>query len=86
MSHFTAGDVAGKRVLDLGRGTGELSFFVHELGATRVPHKASVMSLARRTLTPARYIFTRASSTELSPLVALDDRRLEGQAAQLRNF
>ena len=32
MSHFTAEDVAGKRVLDLGRGTGELSFFVHELG------------------------------------------------------
>ena len=31
---------------------------------TLVPHRASVMSSTRRTLTPARYISTSASSTE----------------------
>src|SRR4029434_7503885 len=36
------------------------------LGLTRVPHKASVMSSTRRTLTSAKYISTSASSTELS--------------------
>ncbi len=34
------------------------------LADTRVPHSACVMSSTRRTLTPARYISTRASSTE----------------------
>ena len=33
---------------------------------TRVPHTASVMSSTLRTDTPARYISTRASSTEAS--------------------
>ncbi len=35
-------------------------------GLTRVPHSASVMSSTRRTLTPAKYISIRASSTLLS--------------------
>ena len=35
-------------------------------GETRVPQRASVMSSTRRTDTPARYISTKASSTELS--------------------
>jgi hypothetical protein len=42
------------------------------------------MSSTRRTLTPAKYnqsFFDR----RLAPPVALDNRRLEGQVAQLRN-
>jgi SAM-dependent methyltransferase len=46
-SHFSAEDVAGKRVLDLGCGTGELSFFVRELGAARVQGVDLAGSLVR---------------------------------------
>jgi hypothetical protein len=35
------------------------------LGLARVPHKASVMSLTRRTETPAKHISIKASSTEV---------------------
>ena len=38
----------------------------HRARADPRPPKASVMSSTRRTLTPARYISTSASSTELS--------------------
>ena len=53
-------------------------------GDTQVPHKASVMSSARRTETPARYTDQRFLDRALAPPIALDDRRLKGLLAKLR--
>ena len=53
----------------------------HVEAETRVLHSACVMSSTRRTLTPARYISIKASSTEVSrhryhSMVAVSNGRL----------
>jgi hypothetical protein len=66
--------------LNLGAAPGLFSFTV--LGLTHVPRRPSVMSSMCRKFALANCLFHRA----FAPPAAFDDRRLEGQVAQLQNL